>query len=198
MSDSEKEVNFDWYLVKTYPGKEALAVEFIKDIAEKDGCDSDIEDFFVPKFDDKNKKDSEYASVMMGYFAMKLKLSSELRKVIDKVELAKVYLSQKRYDEKGNLIRPRNNINHKITFFINKKMSKEDVDRMIDSSRVYNEIKNVYHQSEKVIITEGPLKNLNGTIKKIYDGDKLCIDVQIFGRTISVELDASKVKKDNG
>ena len=76
-------------------------------------------------------------------------------------------------------------------------MTKSDLDKMMDSSRLYNEIKNVYHVGEKVVIMDGPLKNLCGVIKKIYSNDKLCIDVEIVGRKVSIELDVSKIKKED-
>ncbi len=193
----DKESNFAWYLVKTFPGKESYAVDFIKSIATEENCLDDIDDFFVPKFVDKAKSKDSYASVMMGYFAMHLNLTPQMLKVINKVQLAKIHLTAKKYDDNGKIVRSKSTINHKITFFTNKKMTKSDLEKMMDSSRLYNEIKNVYHVGEKVIIMDGPLKNLCGVIKKMYSNDKLCVDVEIVGRKVSIELDVLKIKKED-
>ena len=193
----DKESNFAWYLVKTFPGKESYAVDFIKNIAANENCLCDIDDFFVPKFVDKAKSKETGASVMMGYFAMHLNLTPQMLKVVDKAQLAKIHLTAKKYDNNGKIVKSKSTINHKITFFINKKMTKSDLDKMMDSSRLYNEIKNVYHVGEKVIIMDGPLKNLCGVIKKIYGNEKLCIDVEIVGRKVSIELDVLKIKKED-
>lgn len=190
----EKESDSAWYLVKTFPGKETNAVDFIKNIAIEENCVDDVIDFFIPQC--QNKK-SEYASVMMGYFAMNLRLTPQFLKVVDKVENSKVHLGGTKIDKKGKTVHSKSITTHKITFYIKKKMTQSDLNRMMESSNVYNEIKNVYHIGERVVIIDGPLKDLRGTIKKMHGNDKLCLDVVIVSRNVLIELDMSKIKKED-
>ena len=73
----------------------------------------------------------------------------------------------------------------------------EDLQKMIDSSEIHHDIKHIYHLNDKVIIVDGPLKNVCRVVTKINSKDKLLIDVEIVGRMVSIELDVSKIKKED-
>ena len=193
--ETEKEIENGWYLVKTFPGKEAFAVDFIINNAIEEGCSKDIVDHLVPKFLEEGRK-SEYASVMMGYFVMNLRLTPKLLKVLNKVENARVHLGGTKTNKDGKKTHSKSVINHKITFHLKKKMSESDLERMTESSKIYNEIKNVFSKNEQVCIVDGPLKGVNGIIQKIVN-KKVHLDVEIFGRRVSIELDMSKIKKED-
>ena len=135
-------------------------------------------------------------SVMMGYFALKMKLSPAIRKMIDKIQASKFTLNKQKRREDGTLVKSRSNINHRITFFIEKKMTEYDLKRMIDSSALYHEIKHVFHLCDKIIVTDGPLKNLCGVVTKIHLNDKISANVEIVGRNVSIEFNVSQVKKE--
>ncbi len=53
-----------------------------------------------------------------------------------------------------------------------------------------------YETGQKVIITEGPFSNFNGTVGEIRgDGEKLQVFVSIFGRMTPVEVDPENIKR---
>jgi transcription antitermination factor NusG len=195
----EKDIVSAWYLIQTFPGKESLAIDFIKKNAEEIGCIEDIEEFFVPEQNKNNSKitdDKMLQSVMMGYFALKMRLTPSIRKMVDKIQASKFTLNKQKRREDGTLIKSRSNINHRITFFIEKKMTESDLRKMIDSSELYHDIKHVFRVGDGIIVVEGPLKNLCGIVTKVHSKDKISADVEIVGRKVSIEFDISKVKKE--
>lgn len=195
----DKDVVSAWYLIQTFPGKEALAVEFIKKIATEMGCADDIEESFIPeshKRDIRDKDEMSLQSVMMGYFVLKMKLTPMILKMIDKIQASRFTLSKQKRREDGSLMKSRSNINHRITFFINKKMTKSDLEKMINSSDIYHDIKHVFRIGDRIIVIDGPLKNLCGVVTKVHSKDKISADVEIVGRKVSIDFDASKVKKE--
>ena len=53
-----------------------------------------------------------------------------------------------------------------------------------------------YETGQKVILTEGPFSNFNGTIGEVRgDGEKLQVFVSIFGRMTPVEVDLENIKR---
>jgi len=196
----EKDIVSAWYLIQTFPGKEKLAVDFIKKNAQEMHCIEEIEEFFVPESDKKGRKDEDamtLTSVMMGYFAVKMRITPAIRKMIDKIQASKFTLSNKKIGADGKVIKSRSNINHRITFFINKKMTESDLKRMVSSSEVYHDIKHVFRLGDKIVVVDGPLKNLSGVITKIHSKDKISADVEIVGRKVSIDFDTSKIKKED-
>ena len=195
----DKDVVSAWYLIQTFPGKESLAADFIKKNAEEMDCIEDIEEFFIPesrKLDHRANDDLSLQSVMMGYFALKMKLTPAIRKMIDRIQASRFTLNKQKRKEDGTLVKSRSNINHRITFFINKKMTESDLKRMVDSSEIYHDIKHVFRVGDRIVVIDGPLKNLCGVITKIHSKDKISADVEIVGRKVAIEFDASKVKKE--
>ena len=193
----DKEIASAWYLIQTFPGKESLAADFIRKNAEEFGCADDIEEFFIPESSKRNDKDDlNLQSVMMGYFALKMKLTPAIRKMIDKIQASKFTLTKQKRKEDGTLVKSRSNINHRITFFTEKKMTESDLKRMVDSSDIYHDIKHVFRVGERIIVTEESLKNLCGVVTKIHANNKISADVEIFGRKVSIEFDSSKIKKE--
>ena len=63
----------------------------------------------------------------MGYFALKMKLTPAIRKMIDKIQASKFTLTKQKRKEDGTLVKSRSNINHRITFFTEKKMTESDL-----------------------------------------------------------------------
>ena len=196
----DKDVVSAWYLIQTFPGKEKLAVDFIRKNAEEMSCIGEIEEFFVPESEKRVRRDEDemsLTSVMMGYFAIKMRITPKIRKMIDKIQASKFNLSSKKIGADGKVVKSRSNINHRITFFINKKMTQSDLDRMFSSSEVYHDIKHVFRVGDKIIVAEGPLKNLSGVITKVHSKDKISADVEIVGRKVSIDFDMSKIKKED-
>jgi transcription antitermination factor NusG len=184
--EQQQEVPSGWY----------LALEFIQRKAEEERSSEDIIDYLIPSIDKKDRKNNDM-SVMLGYFTLNLRLTPRLLKTIEAVQNAKVHLASKKVSKNGKISRSRSAVNHKITFDISKKMTVDDLEKISRSSQIYNEMKNVYNVGERVVITDGAFKGCYCILKKISENDKMHLEIDIIGRRISIELDKSKIKKED-
>lgn len=188
----------DWYLAKATPFHEKSAIEWLKKIARDEGCENDIIEYFIPQIVKKlesnsssgdykdteneifsdNKKKEVLKSFMIGYFAVKINLSSNLQKILYKIQRS---LSSK----------------YKIIIFQDRKMTKKELGQMKDSSKLVkaNEF-SLYQIGDEVTITHDSFQNMSGSVASICEKTgKASITLHILGRNVSVEVDVSKLKK---
>lgn len=170
--------NASWYVAHAIPHKEESAVLEFKKIARDLGCEKDIEDYFIPTMTLEKKEEDEKSvtrSCLIGYFAIKLKLTSNLQKLINKIQRSS---------------------RHRITFFLDKKMSEKDLQKMRDSVSLTHENEILYQVGDNVIITHEPFLDMVGCVTKIdLKLGKISVTLDILGRTVPVEFELSKVKK---
>lgn len=180
-----KEINYfdddnaSWYVAHAIPHKEEAAVQALKKIARDMECEGDIKDYFIPiitlEKKDEDTKASVTKSCLIGYFAIKLNLTSAILKLINKIQRSS---------------------KHRITFFLNKKMNEKDLQKMRDSVSLSHENEILYQIGDNVIITHEPFLDMVGCVTKIDAKlGKISVTLDILGRTVPVEFELSKVKK---
>ena len=183
MSESSQE--WGWYVVKVQSGKEESVQKSLWNKIKSDN-NKDVQDFIIPKYKeivykDGRKKILEKKS-FPGYLYLKIKLTKELMKYILDVPYASTFVTFS--NDKMPSALPENEVQNLL------KMSSHDNDSSISNVEINLKI------GEKVLIIDGPFNNFSGLIKAIYpDKKKVCVNVEIFGRTTPVEIDYFKVKK---
>lgn len=178
----------DWYLAKATPFHEKSAIEWLKKTAKDEGCENDIIEYFIPQVQKKgedgeslkNSKSPEenLKSFMIGYFAVKLNLTPMLQKVLYKIQKS---LSSK----------------YKIIIFQDRKMTKKELAQMKESSKLVKMSEfALYHPGDEVTITHESFQNMVGTIASVCERTgKASVILHILGRSVSVEVELSKLKK---
>jgi len=176
-----------WYLAKATPFHEKSAIEWLRKIASDEGCENDIIEYFIPQVNKKPNSDSEnkntkqgesMTSFMIGYFAVKLNLSSGIENILYKIQRS---ISTK----------------YKIIIFRDRKMTEKEMEKMRNSSKLVNMSEfALYNPGDEVIITHDSFQNMTGIIESVCEKTmKANITLHILGRNVSLEIELSKIKK---
>lgn len=173
-----KEVNLEWYILQTSPGKENSAKEaIVKRMAEK-GLSDKMGEIFIPTeevVEIKNgKKKIVEKKLYPSYIFIQLEANDEVFYTVKTKQVAQI-LSKK-----------------------SSKETKREVDsiKAMLSKNVEPKHKYSFEPEQTVKINEGPFEGYNGVINKVeYERNKLKISIQIFGRETTVELDMNQVAK---
>ena len=75
-----------------------------------------------------------------------------------------------------------------------KPLSKDEIDRILNSLSEKKEDQPEWEQGAKIIIKDGPFENFSGIIKEV-NNEKIKVLIDIFGRKTPVELDFNQIKK---
>jgi transcriptional antiterminator NusG len=170
----------NWYLVKVLPGKErTLAEEFNKYISL--GKMTNINRFVCPTEKNivvvKNKKVIREKVLYSGY------LYFETGKKLNEDELKTLSLLPNIMGMGGSRV-PIELRDSDI-----KRILKDDtLEQHVDSKKLK------YIIGEAVTVVEGPFNTFEGTIAEI-NGDKVSIEIKIFGRNTAVELTLNQIAK---
>lgn len=79
-------------------------------------------------------------------------------------------------------------------------LKESDIKRILKDDTLDNHIESKklkYIVGEKVTVSDGPFQSFDGIISEIK-GDKVDIEVKIFGRNTAVSLSLSQIEKFNG
>ena len=170
-----------WYVVKVLPGKERkLAEQFHKEISL--GNIKNISRFVCPLEKElvqlKNKKVTREKVLYSGYlyFESERKLENDELKIIANIP----NIMSMGGDKTPVLLRDTDI----------KRILKDDT---LDE-HIQNKIKK-YSVGDKVIVTDGPFKDFNAVISEIQ-GEKVVIEVKIFGRNTVVNLTLLQIEKE--
>lgn len=169
-----------WYLVKVLPGKErSLAEEFNKYISL--GKMKSITRFVCPTEKNvvvvRNKKAIREKVLYSGY------LYFETPKQLNEDELKTISLLPNIMGMGGNRI-PIELRNSDV-----KRILVDDVlEQHVDSKRLK------YMIGEQVMVVEGPFNTFEGSISEIR-GEKVEVEIKIFGRNTAVELTLNQISK---
>ena len=170
-----------WYVVKVLPGKERkLAEQFNKEISL--GNIKNISRFVCPLEKElvqlKNKKVTREKVLYSGYlyFESERKLENDELKIIANIP----NIMSMGGDKTPVLLRDTDI----------KRILKDDT---LDE-HIQNKIKK-YSVGDKVIVTDGPFKDFNAVISEIQ-GEKVVIEVKIFGRNTVVNLTLLQIEKE--
>ena len=169
-----------WYVVKVLPGKErTLNEEFNKQINL--GKLNNIIRFVCPtekEFVTVKKKKILREKVIYGgylYFESPKKLSEEDLKVISAFPNIMGMMG-----DKTPLM-----------------LSKTDIRRILKDEMLEEHIESKklkYTIGEPIIVTDGPFSSFNGHIIEVV-GDKVSVEIKIFGRNTSVTLSLEQIRK---
>jgi transcriptional antiterminator NusG len=173
-------MNTNWYVVKVLPGKErSLTEQFNKEIEL--GRINDIIRFICPTEKEfvnvKNKKVLREKVLYSGY------LYFESNKSLEEPQLKEIATMQ--------------NIMGMIGEKMPLKLRESDIRRILKDETLEEHIdlkKLKYVLGEKVRVTEGPFSSFIGIINDIK-GDKIDIEIKIFGRNTPVTLVLNQIEK---
>jgi transcriptional antiterminator NusG len=171
-----------WYVVKVLPGKERkLAEQFNKEISL--GDIKNIQRFVCPLEKEtvvvRNKKVVREKVLYSGY------LYFEATKKLEKDDL-KVIASIQNIMAMGG---------DRTPILLNQ----SDIKRILKDDTLEEHIESkklIYKIGDTIKVTEGPFNGFNGIISEM-NGEKVTIEVKIFGRNSNVELTLSQIEKSN-
>lgn len=169
-----------WYVVKVLPGKErTLKEEFNKQIAQ--GKISNINRFICPTERElkvvKNKRVVREKVIYSGYlyFESQYNLSNDDLKLISGLNGLMGFMGER----------------------VPVKLREGDVNRLIKENDLDNDNKipkNQYFVGDSIKIIDGPFSTFEGVISEI-NGEKVSLEVRIFGRATTVELTSQQIIK---
>lgn len=169
-----------WYLVKVLPGKErSLAEEFNKHISL--GKMKSINRFVCPTEKNvvvvRNKKAIREKVLYSGY------LYFETPKQLNEDELKTISLLPNIMGMGGNRIPIELRDSDVKRILVD-----EVLEQHVDSKRLK------YMIGEQVMVVEGPFNTFEGSISEIR-GEKVEVEIKIFGRNTAVELTLNQISK---
>ena len=170
----------NWYLVKVLPGKErSLADEFNKQISQ--GKMNNISRFVCPTEKNmvvvRNKKVLREKVLYSGY------LYFETDKSLNEDELKNMAHLPNIMGMGGNRIPVQ------LRESDVRRILKDDVlEQHVDSKKLK------YITGERVVVIEGPFATFEGIVSELK-GDKIEIEIKIFGRNTAVELTLNQIEK---
>jgi transcriptional antiterminator NusG len=172
-----------WYVLKVLPGKErSLNEEFNRQIGI--GHINNIVRFVCPTEKEfvlvKKKRILRERVLYSGY------LYFETPKLLNEDDLKEISMLPNVMSMMGN----------KSPLL----MSKTDIRKIIVDDRLdeHQESKKLYFSvGENITVTEGPFNSFNGVISDIK-GDKVEVEIKIFGRNNLVSLNSNQIQKFNG
>jgi transcriptional antiterminator NusG len=170
----------NWYVVKVMPGKErSLTEQFNKEIGL--GRIKNIIRFICPTEKElvtvKNKKVTREKVLYGGYlyFETITKLSDKDLKIISTIPNIMGMMG----DKTPLLLNQRD---------VKRILKDDSLDTHIESKKLK------YMKGERVIVNDGPFNTFEGVISDIK-GDKISVEIKIFGRNTAVELTIAQVDK---
>jgi len=172
----------EWYIVRAQANRERKVSERILKEADKGELNGVIGRVVVPMekvFAAKDGKKTQREKVLFpGYVFVETSAIGELKQVVKKIDGATGLLS----DRAGNI----------------QIVSDQEVNRMIGlhEENKTKSFSDIFSVGDEVTVTEGPFTSFKGNIEHIdKERGKLKVNVLIFGRPTSVELEDTQVKK---
>jgi transcriptional antiterminator NusG len=173
-------MNTAWYVVKVLPGKErSLNEQFNKDIGL--GRISNINRFVCPTEKEfvvvKNKKVIREKVLYSGYlyFESPKKLEEDDLKIISLIPNIMGMMG----DRMPLLLKDTD---------VRRILKDDTLEEHIESKKLK------FDSGESVIVCDGPFKDFNGIIKEIK-GDRVDVEIKIFGRNTAVSLTLEQIQK---
>ena len=172
----------EWYIVRAQANRERKVSERILKEADKGELNGVIGRVVVPMekvFATKDGKKTQREKVLFpGYVFVETSAIGELKQFVKKIQGATGLLS----DRAGNIqVVPESEVNRMIG---------------IHEENKTKSFSDIYSIGDEVIITDGPFTSFKGNIENIdKEKGKVKVNVLIFGRPTSVELEDTQVKK---
>jgi len=171
-----------WYVIKVMPGKERLLNEQFNTQISAGHMD------YISRFVCPTEKEMAIVST---------------KKVYREKVLYGGYLYFEAYealtDDQLKVIAANSSVMSMLGDRKPRRMSADDVSRIIKDDVLEDRKKEKFLKyviGENVMIDMGPFSGFNGVIESIK-GEKIVLDVKVFGRNTSVELDITQISKPN-
>jgi transcriptional antiterminator NusG len=175
-----------WYAIQTYSGHENKVKKLIEHkIAEEKGEvaeEKGIQEAIVPTQDVVEIKNGKRVTVTKrlypGYVLVKMKANQRTTHIINNIQGVIKFVGP------GNEPQP---------------LRDEEVNKILGLAPAEEELEPreeiPFRVGQVVEVTEGPFSDFTGTVQEIYhDKGKVKVEVSLFGRPTSVELDYTQLK----
>jgi transcription termination/antitermination protein NusG len=176
-----------WYAIQTYSGHENKVKKLIEHrIAEESGEaaeDKEIQEAIVPTQDVVELKDGKRVTVTRrlypGYVLVKMALNQRTMHVINNIQGVIKFVGP------GKEPQP---------------LRDEEINKILGlepapGTELEPEEEVPFRVGQVVEVTEGPFTDFSGTVQEVYpDKGKARVEVSLFGRPTSVELDFAQLK----
>lgn len=182
MSDNGSEIR--WYAVQTYSGHENKVQKLIQRRIEEEPGDPEtreIRDVLVPVQDVVEIRNGKRVTVTRrlypGYVLVQMVLNERTQHVINNIQGVIKFVGS------GKAPQP---------------LREEEINKILgveveEEEGVQEEIP--FHAGQVVEVTQGPFTDFSGTVQEVYpDKGKVKVEVSLFGRPTSVELDYTQLK----
>ncbi|KRK79797.1 transcription termination/antitermination protein NusG [Companilactobacillus nodensis] len=171
-----------WYVLHTYSGYENKVKENLESRASSMGMEDYIFRAVVPEEEEtetKNgKQKTEMKKTFPGYVLVEMVMSDESWFVVRNTPGVTGFVGSHGSGSKPAPLLP------------------EEIDHILDDLGISVKAGNDFEVGENVTIVNGPFANMTGKVTEIdEDHDKIKVDVDMFGRMTSAEVDFSDVQK---
>ena len=174
----------DWYAIQTYSGHEKKVQRLIElRIEEEPGTESahEIRQVLVPTHDVVEIRNGKRVTVTKrlypGYVLVEMLFNERTQHVINNIQGVIKFVGQ------GKAPQPLRD--DEINKILGVEEEKED--------ETFEEIP--FNVDQVVEVTQGPFTDFSGTVQEVYpDKGKVRVEVSLFGRPTSVELDYTDLK----
>lgn len=174
-----------WYAIQTYSGHENKVQKLIQRRISEQGSfgeTNEIRDVIVPTQDVLEIRNGKRVTVTKrlypGYVLVSMNLNERTMHVVNNIQGVIKFVGT------GKTPQPLHE--EEINKILGVEIEREDEGTQEDIP---------FHVDQVVEVTQGPFSDFSGTVKEIYaDKGKVKVEVSLFGRPTSVELDYTQLK----
>lgn len=171
-----------WYSVSVLSNFEKKIAEQIRQTAEEQGLDDQIEEVLVPTEEvievRRGKKVTTERRFMPGYVLVRMEMSDQGYHLINSINRVTGFL--------GPQGRPMPMRDAEVQAILGRVAEGEEAPKLMISFEI----------GEKVKVNDGPFEDFDGMIEEVDDDNqRLKVSVSIFGRETPVELEFTQVTK---
>lgn len=172
-----------WYSVSVLSNFEKKIAEQIRQSAEENGLQDDIEEVLVPTEEvievRRGKKVTAERRFMPGYVLVRMEMSDQGYHLINSINRVTGFL--------GPQGRPMPMRDAEVQAILGRVAEGEEAPKLMISFEV----------GEKVKVNDGPFEGFDGMVEEVDDeNQRLKVTVSIFGRETPVELEFTQVSKE--
>lgn len=172
-----------WYVLHARSGYEIKVKAAILDAVEREGISDLVDEIMIPieqviELKDGQKKNTE-RKFFPGYMLIKMSLTEQSWLLIKNIANVVGFIG-------GSSGKPSAITQREVDKIFTRVQEGEDAPKP----------KVAYQPGEEILVIDGPFNEFNGLVEKVnYEKNLLKVEVLIFGRATSVELEFSQVEK---
>jgi transcriptional antiterminator NusG len=171
-----------WYSVAVLSNYEKKIAEQIREAAEQEGLEDEIEQVLVPTEEvievRRGKKVTSERRFMPGYVLVRMEMSEKGYHLINNINRVTGFL--------GQAGKPMPMRDREVAFILNQVEEGAEAPRSLI----------VFEIGEQVNVTDGPFEGFSGMVEDVdEENSRLKVTVSIFGRATPVELEFTQVSK---